>query len=109
MRLLATILDIVIDNTNSTLLSSTLLAYPIMQLITSALVLSTVAVQNAIGAPSNGYPQPPQDLDSFIKAESKIALDGVLCNIGADGCHAAGVPAGVVIAGRDHESPDCTL
>ena len=46
-------------------------------------------------------------LDSFIAAESPIALQGVLNNIGSGGSKAPGTSSGIVIASPSTTNPNC--
>ncbi|KAL8953191.1 MAG: hypothetical protein Q9222_000926 [Ikaeria aurantiellina] len=46
------------------------------------------------------------DLDSYVKSESAIALQGVLNNIGSMGAKAAGAEAGLVVASPSKTNPD---
>ena len=48
-------------------------------------------------------------VDDFIEAERVIALEQLLCNIGADGCNAAGVSPGIVVASPSKSDPDCMM
>ena len=47
-------------------------------------------------------------LDDFISAESPIARQGILDNIGANGTKAWGAAEGIVIASPSTSDPDCT-
>lgn len=47
------------------------------------------------------------DLDKFIKTQKKVALQGVLNNIGPDGAKVPGAGAGFVIASPSKVNPDC--
>ena len=47
-------------------------------------------------------------IDSFIAAESPIALQGILNNIGPDGAKAAGAAPGIVVASPFKFNPNCT-
>jgi len=48
-----------------------------------------------------------RSVDSFIAAESPIALTDLLCNIGSAGSCASGADSGIVIASPDKTNPDC--
>ena len=48
-----------------------------------------------------------RSVDSFIATESPIALNNMLCNIGAQGACASGANAGIVVASPDKTNPDC--
>lgn len=82
---------------------------PVMNLISSALLLGSVAFQTILGRPS--FRNQPLSLrravNNFIETETPIALEQLLCNIGSNGCHASGVSPGVVIASPDTQDPDC--
>lgn len=47
-------------------------------------------------------------IDEYIEAEKIVALEQLLCNIGDDGCNAAGAAPGVVVASPSKSDPDCT-
>ncbi|KDN65985.1 putative glycosyl hydrolase family 15 [Colletotrichum sublineola] len=79
------------------------LTQPIMKLFTSALLLGSFATQMILGYP--GAQVVKRDVDSFIAAETPIALQQLLCNIGPNGCHAQGVSSGIVIASPDKADP----
>jgi hypothetical protein len=49
----------------------------------------------------------PRDLDSWVTAESAIALQGALNNIGPNGTKVAGAGAGFVVASPSKVNPDC--
>jgi hypothetical protein len=85
--------------------STASLIQPIMYLVSSALLLGSFALQSVLGRPALQERQ--SSLDSFIKSESSVAIEQLLCNIGSDGCHSQGVASGVVIASPDTEDPDC--
>ncbi|MBE3046992.1 hypothetical protein IMZ48_31595 [Candidatus Bathyarchaeota archaeon] len=44
----------------------------------------------------------------YIEQEKIVALEQLLCNIGGDGCNAAGAAPGVVVASPSKSDPDCT-
>ncbi|KAJ4135994.1 hypothetical protein NW768_003602 [Fusarium equiseti] len=75
-----------------------------MYFLSSALLLGSVALQGVLGRPALQERQ--SSLDSFVKSESSIAIEQLLCNIGSDGCNSQGVASGVVIASPDTEDPD---
>lgn len=82
-----------------------------MHSLSSLLLLGSYAYQAVLGRPeaSRVRAQPDlvkRDVDSFIASESPIALTHLLCNIGSDGCDAAGVDSGVVIASPSKDNPD---
>ncbi|KAL0940962.1 glycosyl hydrolase family 15 [Colletotrichum truncatum] len=76
---------------------------PIMKLVTSALLLGSLATQTIFGYPGASINK--RDVDSFIATETPIALRELLCNIGPNGCHASGVSPGIVIASPDRVDP----
>lgn len=80
---------------------------PAMHFLTSALVLGTVAFQTVLGLPSEGDFMLKRDVDSFVTSETTAALNGLLCNIGSDGCKAGDAKAGIVIASPDKVDPPC--
>ncbi|KAI1333966.1 carbohydrate-binding module family 20 protein [Xylariaceae sp. FL0016] len=47
-----------------------------------------------------------RDVDDFIATEEPIALEQLLCNIGANGCHASGAASGAVVASPSTADPD---
>ncbi|CRK34434.1 hypothetical protein BN1723_004068 [Verticillium longisporum] len=79
------------------------LAQPFMSYLSSALLLGSVAVQHILG--NIAATPPASDLESFIQRQYPIAYDGVLCNIGSEGCQAQGSSPGVVIASPSREDP----
>ncbi|KND94543.1 Glucoamylase [Tolypocladium ophioglossoides CBS 100239] len=84
------------------------LVQPVMHFISAALLLGSVAVQAVLGRAGVGR-QPPllkRSVDSFIETETPIALEQLLCNIGADGCNAKAALSGVVIASPSTANPD---
>lgn len=93
--------------------SSSSLIAPIMQFFSSAILLGSVALQSAFARPNLSQPGSTQgqilrqSVEDFIQSESSIALEQLLCNIGADGCHASGVNYGLVIASPSREEPPC--
>ncbi|KAJ0304141.1 hypothetical protein COL516b_006031 [Colletotrichum fioriniae] len=74
-----------------------------MKLLTSALLLGSLATQTIFGYPGGQFVK--RDVDSFIATETPIALAQLLCNIGPNGCHAQGVSSGIVIASPDKTDP----
>jgi hypothetical protein len=98
---------------NSTAIPSTGLYEPLMHVVSSLLLLGTFAVQAILGRP-NASPTRRQEMlkrsvDSFVAAESPIALRNLLCNIGSTGCAASGADSGIVIASPDKTNPDCNF
>ncbi|UKZ80496.1 glycoside hydrolase 15 protein [Trichoderma virens FT-333] len=81
---------------------------PIMHVLSTAVLLGSVAVQKVLGRPgSNGLSDiTKRSVDSFISAETPIALNNLLCNVGPDGCRAFGTSAGAVIASPSTVDPD---
>lgn len=66
----------------------------------------------AIAAPGGdqghgGHGSNPSQLDKFVSAEKKIALQGVLNNIGPDGALVPGAGAGFIVASPSKVDPDC--
>lgn len=90
-------------------------AQPIMYSLTSLLVAGSLTVQAIFALPDpSRVKQREADIvkrsvDSFIAAESPIALADLLCNIGSAGSCAAGASSGVTIASPDKVNPDCEL
>lgn len=84
---------------------------PIMNSLSSLLLLGAYAFQTVLGRPDASRVRSQGDIvkrsvDSFIATESPIALERLLCNIGADGCYASGASDGVVVASPSKNSPD---
>ena len=52
-------------------------------------------------------PRGSSAIDGFIDTEKIVALEQLLCNIGPDGCNAAGAAPGVVVASPSKSDPDC--
>lgn len=73
------------------------LARPMMRFVSSALLLGSVALQAVLG----------RSVDSFIDAQSPVALQPLLCNIGPDGCNVKSAAPGVVVASPSTQNPDC--
>ena len=73
--------------------------------------LVSLLASHAIAAPGggdNGHgSNPSSGLDKFVTAEKKIALQGVLNNIGPDGSRVPGAGAGFVVASPSKVDPDC--
>lgn len=94
--------------------NTTDLAHPIMHAISSLLFLGVYALQAVLGHPEGARARSHGDIlkrsvDSFVATEQPIALQKLLCNIGASGCAAAGASSGVVIASPSKTNPDCEL
>lgn len=85
--------------------STSYYTHPIIQFVSSTFLLGSVTLQYILGIHSKTRFKGA--LDKFIDAETPIALENLLCNIGPDGCNAIGVAPGVVIASPDVEDPDC--
>ncbi|RFU80971.1 glucoamylase [Trichoderma arundinaceum] len=79
-----------------------------MHVLSTAVLLGSVAVQKVLGRPgSNGVSDiTKRSVDSFISAETPIALNNLLCNVGPDGCRAFGTSPGAVIASPSTIDPD---
>lgn len=82
---------------------------PIMHVLSTAVLLGSVAVQKVLGRPgSNGLSGvTKRSVDDFINTQTPIALNNLLCNVGPDGCRAFGTSAGAVIASPSTTDPDC--
>ncbi len=92
--------------------SSSFLGQPIMHAFTSLFLLGSYAFQTILGRPEPfRMRRDPvivkRAVDDFIATEEPIALEQLLCNIGADGCHAKGASSGIVIASPSTSDPDC--
>ncbi|KAJ4254924.1 hypothetical protein NW762_009722 [Fusarium torreyae] len=99
------------DSVSSLSVNSTeSLIQPIMYFLSSAFLLGSFALQSVLGRPAFDERSQVQErqssVDSFIKSESSVAIEQLLCNIGSDGCHAKNVASGVVIASPDTHDPD---
>lgn len=68
---------------------------------------STVFLFGALRAAA--CPTGTAPISEYIETEKAFALEQLLCNIGADGCNAAGADPGVVVASPSRNDPDCTL
>ncbi|KAL7937456.1 glycoside hydrolase family 15 Glucoamylase [Trichoderma chlorosporum] len=79
-----------------------------MHVLSTAVLLGSVAVQKVLGRPgSNGLSDiTKRSVDSFISTETPIALNNLLCNVGPDGCRAFGTSAGAVVASPSTVDPD---
>ncbi len=86
-----------------------------MRLLSQLHVLAALAVlvPTALGLPEAGRARRDaqqllkRSADSFLATESPIALQNLLCNIGASGCRASGASSGIVVASPDKSNPDC--
>lgn len=103
MELLSHSISSLSHNTSSSLFQ------PVMYFFSSALLLGSVALQSVMGRPSFNQERDltKRAVDDFISFETPIALQQLLCNIGASGCHSSGVASGLVIASPDKQDPDC--
>ena len=77
----------------------------IMRAMVPFLVSWAPVLQRAFGFP--GSPHKRSSIDDFAANEEPVALAGLLCNIGSNGCEARGVPSGVVLASPSRSDPDC--
>ncbi|KAI0407103.1 family 15 glycosyl hydrolase [Xylaria palmicola] len=103
----------VIHNATSTLLtiSGSHIIEPIMYGVTSLLLLGSCAVQSVFARPDVSRARREgvllqRAVSDFIATEEQIAIDQLLCNIGAAGCHSQGVASGLVIASPSKSEPD---
>jgi glucoamylase len=100
-------------NPFSTLNLTSTLAQPIMYSFTSLLMAGSLAMQTifAFQDPSRVKQREAailkRSVDSFIAAESPIALGAMLCNIGSTGSCVSGASSGIVVASPDKTNPDC--
>ncbi|AEO71343.1 glycoside hydrolase family 15 protein [Thermothielavioides terrestris NRRL 8126] len=83
-----------------------------MHAFSSLLVLGACAVQAVLGRPE-ADPRARREgallqrfVDSFISSETSVAWSKLLCNVGPDGCAAAGAASGVVVASPSKSNPD---
>ncbi|KAM0338256.1 hypothetical protein ACHAPU_011381 [Fusarium lateritium] len=81
-----------------------------MYFVSSAFLLGSFALQSVLGRPAfderSQVLERQSSVDSFIKSESSVAIEQLLCNIGSDGCNSKNVASGVVIASPDTQDPD---
>lgn len=77
----------------------------------SALLFGSYALQSILGRPKaqDRRATLERPVDDFVDTQIPISLERLLCNIGADGCTAAGAAQGVVIASPDRVEPPCTF
>ncbi|KAI1010352.1 hypothetical protein LB503_005486 [Fusarium chuoi] len=99
------------DPVSSVSINSTAsLIQPIMYFVSSAFLLGSFALQSVLGRPAFDERSLVQErqssVDSFIKSESSVAIEQLLCNIGSDGCNSKNVATGIVIASPDTHDPD---
>ncbi|KAF4948738.1 hypothetical protein FGADI_9393 [Fusarium gaditjirri] len=102
------------DPVSSVSINSTAsLIQSIMYFVSSAFLLGSFALQSVLGRPAFDERSLVQErqpsVDSFIKSESLVAIEQLLCNIGSDGCNSKNVATGIVIASPDTQDPDCKL
>ena len=71
---------------------------------TSTITVLLFGTLRAAACPAGSAP-----IDDYIETEKAFALEQLLCNIGADGCNAAGADPGIVVASPSKQDPDCTL
>lgn len=71
------------------------------------LFLLAAALTSVIASPVQNEARQTASLSAFLTAESPIALQGVLNNIGSSGVDAPGADAGIVVASPDQTNPDC--
>lgn len=94
---------------NSTLSSTS----PIMHHFSAVLLLGSTLYQSVLGRPGSSSHVTQNSLYAkrsvadFFDKETPIALDKLLCNIGADGCQSSGASGGVVIASPSTQDPNC--
>ncbi|KAK3314938.1 glucan 1, 4-alpha-glucosidase [Apodospora peruviana] len=82
-----------------------------MHAVSSLLLLGACAFQAVLGgrpdlAARREAEIVKRDVDSFIATEKPYALTRLLCNIGPNGCAAAGAAPGVVVASPSKSNPD---
>ncbi|KAI0200593.1 family 15 glycosyl hydrolase [Astrocystis sublimbata] len=102
-----------VQNVTSALLpiTSSQLLQPIMHGVSSLLLLGSCAVQSVLGRPDVSKARREgvllkRAVDDFIATESDLAIEQLLCNIGANGCHADGAGPGLVVASPSKSDPD---
>lgn len=94
---------------------SAVAAQPIMHAIPSLFLFGSLALQAVFAFPDPSRVKAREaelikrSVDSFIAAESPIALTDLLCNIGAAGTCAVGAAPGIVIASPDKTNPNCMI
>ncbi|KAH7040448.1 glycoside hydrolase family 15 protein [Microdochium trichocladiopsis] len=82
-----------------------------MHALSSLLLLGSVAFQHVLARPSvragdfDGAIL-KRSVDDFVAKEEPIALQELLCNIGASGCNAQGANSGLVVASPSRTDPD---
>lgn len=86
---------------------------PVMHLFSNAILLGAAALHSVLARPGLSdvhtiqAPVLKHSIEDFVQSETPIALERLLCNIGADGCHASGVSHGLVIASPSKQAPPC--
>ena len=78
-----------------------------MRISTATTVLLGTLQATACG--QGTCPAGAASITEFIEEENIVALEQLLCNIGDDGCNAAGAAPGVVVASPSKSDPDCTI
>jgi len=88
------------------------LLQPAMHALSSLVLLGACAFQSVLGRPDDIAARDAQivkrAVDDWIAFETPIAERKLLCNIGSNGCAAAGAASGVVVASPSKSNPDCT-
>lgn len=62
-----------------------------------------------VAAPQILAPRATGSLDTWLAAESAVARQGILDNIGSAGAHAANAKPGIVVASPSTSDPNCKL
>ncbi|KAK1245295.1 hypothetical protein MKX08_004924 [Trichoderma sp. CBMAI-0020] len=78
---------------------------PIMHVLSTAVLLGSVAVQKVLGRPG-ASDITKRAVTDFINSETPIALNNLICNVGPDGCRAFGTSIGAVVASPSTTDPD---
>ncbi|KAK5997048.1 Glucoamylase [Cladobotryum mycophilum] len=87
--------------------SPSALIQPIMHVLSTAVLLGSVAFQSVLGFPGTSKAGlTRRSVDDFVTSENPVALDLLLCNIGVNGCHSTGAGPGIVIASPSIVDPD---
>ncbi|KKK26755.1 glucoamylase precursor [Aspergillus rambellii] len=71
-----------------------------------ALALHALVLSQAVIAAPQPAPRATTNLDTWLASEAKVALNGILDNIGSSGAYAASAHAGIVIASPSTNDPD---
>lgn len=69
-------------------------------------VLRLAATALALPAQDVLEPRATGSLESWLAAESPVALQGILANTGANGAKVAGAKSGIVVASPSKTNPD---